>query len=75
MPIELQGEKIVEIGCHLPPKIKVQRDMELYGASGMYLHSHQKISGQADFRSRFLTRLVVLSTEGLILQKICVSID
>ena len=28
----------MEIGCHLPPKIKVQIDMELYGTSGMYVH-------------------------------------
>ena len=36
MPIRFQEKKLVKIGGHLPPKIKVQKRSELYGTSGMY---------------------------------------
>ena len=35
MPVRFQEKKLVKIGCHLPPKIKVQTEMQLDGTSGM----------------------------------------
>ena len=37
-PVRFQGKKLVKIGGHLPPKIRVQREIELYGTSGMYIY-------------------------------------
>ena len=35
MPIPFQEKKLVKIGGHLPPKIKVRKRSELYGTSGI----------------------------------------
>ncbi len=35
-PIRLQENVLAKIGAHLPPKIKVQRESQLYGTSGTY---------------------------------------
>ena len=40
MPVRFQKKKLAEIGGHLPPKIKVQRGIELYGTSGMSQAQH-----------------------------------
>ena len=35
MPVRFQEKKLVKIGCHLPPKIKVQTGVQLAGTSGI----------------------------------------
>ena len=40
MPVRFQEKKLVEIGCHLPPEIKVQTEMQLDGTIGMYVHGN-----------------------------------
>ena len=37
MPLCSQEIFLAKISGHLPPKIKVQREIELYGTSGMYV--------------------------------------
>ena len=37
-PVPFQEKKLVQIGCHLLPEIKVQTEMQFDGTSGMYLN-------------------------------------
>ena len=37
-PVHSQEKNLAKIGGHLPPKIKVQRESQLYGTNGMYIN-------------------------------------
>ena len=37
-PVRLQETNLAKNGEHLPPKIKVQKWLELYGTSGILMH-------------------------------------